>query len=1075
MELNIDTVGASRDLLSLAEKTKEKFSEAITQAVRLGTKRYAKVEIDLKSMAAGLLQARKDAEEKARKLEQKGLTEVERSRIQAEYHVAVARQKALERSWDREMRHWERRKKAEDEMAERLGDAYDKAGWRLVDRMSQGAKALGEGVEDAFETLGRKDFGGLLGKLAQLNQAAANKAKDAAAGRGDTKMGKTFEMLGGFFTKMGPILMAISAVAAGIAAVVKVLVDADSRAKEFNRTLLDSGVAGASLGRSFLEVEGRLRTTRDLFTNHPLYNYDWGINAKDLARITGELEGAGFAMAEYSQKVEGAATEGERLRKTTEAVLTYSKLLGVSTGEIASQFNTYMEDMGLTLGTIAERFSQIVSVARESGYGVKRFFSMITQATSGMTLYNVRIADAIDLLDRFAKAVGKERAGEVLKTITGQFKDMSPQDRIKRTKLVGEKRTRQILEQGRIVQAGEIMERLRGTAATQPELTQMMDRVFKRSGGYAGVMSSPEAFAKAIAGMTADEMAEFNTALDRYNADLSRFVVTFEDFVQMIEKGNLQGAMALVGMKDSLKLTFDAMRTLLEGKSIGEVDLTTDQGKKEMAMLAVLGYTPDQLREYRRLDRKFIENNMLLTKKAAEIAAAPADQQKAMLDAFNAEFAKDLGVALDLQDGKVVRRRATFNERGEMMLGEEVVKDTKDALIDLQKTPEPAVDEDLQLAQQIAHNTRDVTSILENVIDATLNKIYNAVVDIRNMLSFSRNKLKPEEEEARQKALERTETMISEAEEQSRSAQAELRDLRAALKKAKPEERAGIEAKIRDAERRDAEAKGRLRAAQDMRARIWKTTDPSTLKSSERSRLRTPEGWLGLSAAEQVPKLDEGSPLARAAKMAGEIAARKARERLGPRPTVEETDPETGLTRNRPMYRAEQEQIVEEARRKAEADYMLNGQKSLIDPTAQANADKIAPAIWDEYYQRRESGIAAILAGTGMDQASAMEYARAISGPIPGVDAWEALSESQRDLIRQFVGPGGLPGLRDGFISHGGTVARIDSADDILAFQRGGPVASALGGTTINNISLIGAGPRDLLQGLINAMEVGVV
>ena len=61
------------------------------------------------------------------------------------------------------------------------------------------------------------------------------------------------------------------------------------------------------------------------------------------------------------------------------------------------------------------------------------------------------------------------------------------------------------------------------------------------------------------------------------------------------------------------------------------------------------------------------------------------------------------------------------------------------------------------------------------------------------------------------------------------------------------------------------------------------------------------------------------------------------------------------------------------------------------------------------------------------------------------------------------------------FIVSDGRMQRIDNADDLIGFKAGGPIANASGGNQTNNISLIGAGPRDLLNGLYNAMKAGVV
>jgi len=1062
----LDFKEAQEDIEDFQNKLKKGFSDAVAASMALGPKRNTKIHDDIKELGQALQKAYAEFQSSETKAQETFISDTERAQRQADVRIAKGRYGDLKKRWDDEMRIVDRRKKAEEEAAERLNG-----------QLSQATQTFGEGMHGVFQDIMSKDVGnlaGLFSKLAKASQTASHKAQEAAQGR-EGKSGDLMKGLGSFLAKIGPTLAAIAAVAAGFAAVIKILIDADAQAKDFNRTLMESGVAGGGLSSTLGGMEETLRKTRDLFMNHPLYNFKWGVTPKDLAKIQGEFEEVGMAFGEYTQKVEKAKTDQDALGKAIESTLTYSKLFNMSTSEIAKQYNTYMEDLGMTVGIISERFSELLSVARESGFGVKRFFSMISQATSGMTLYNVRIAEAVSLLDAFAKAVGKEKAGELLKTVNEQFRDMDPSERIKRVKLMGEKYAKKTLQTDTQKMAASVLESIKGVMATPKGagLKPILEEMFRgdKFGGYAKVMSSPENFNKAVGQMDEGELAKFNMAIGAYNEDLVHVARSFELYSKAVAGGNLQGALPYAGFQANTKMALGALQTLFKGRSIGQIDLARDKGESEKAAEMVLNIGPGRFRELFNLDRQYIDAHLTLMDEATKISKAAPEDQARMIKEFNNTFAKSMGVALDLQDGKVIRRKAEFDNEGKPI--GEIVEDTKDALVDLIKVKPAELSKDTQMAIQIAENTRDFTQILETGVQAVLNHIYNVVTDIRDILFIGRRKLEGAEKTAQQQAADEIATVISDSQKEVMKAQHEQRDLAKQLKKAEtPEEQAAIETKIRDAKRREDEARGRERVGREQRRRVVGVAELQDVDEKVRPKLKTKEEWLEFSAREQVAKLEEEDPLREGAEIAGEIAARNERERLRAHP--EEVYSETILEGPSSSPKTIIENKVEEARQKAMADYINQGQKKLIAPTATANA----VANWDEYDRRKQAKIAAILKGSDQTMTSdmAIDYGQALGRPIPDVKVWESLTDAQRQLIRDSFDPGDLPGLKDGFISHGGVTARIDTNDDVLAFQRGGPIARAMGtGTTVNNITLVGAGPRDLLNGLINAMDAGVI
>jgi hypothetical protein len=79
-----------------------------------------------------------------------------------------------------------------------------------------------------------------------------------------------------------------------------------------------------------------------------------------------------------------------------------------------------MKDVNLSLDRTFDVFGAISEASKASGMATKTFFTAISQATSGMALYNVRIDQAIGLVSAFAKSVGETDAGKVLGELTGK-------------------------------------------------------------------------------------------------------------------------------------------------------------------------------------------------------------------------------------------------------------------------------------------------------------------------------------------------------------------------------------------------------------------------------------------------------------------------------------------------------------------------------------------------------------------------------------------------------------------------------------------------------------------------------
>ena len=267
----------------------------------------------------------------------------------------------------------------------------------------------------------------------------------AQAKETDTATGKIVGKVGGLITQLGGVLAAVGAIAMAFAGVVKVLIDADTRTKELNRTLIDSGAMAGDITNNVSRLEGAFDKITKM-AQQSEFNKIWDTVAEDQMKILGAFSQAGFTLKEMKTGVKGAKTEMQAYQQATTAALTYSKLLGESADKVAGDMADRMEDFGLTLHGVREGFSEIYEAAQLSGFGTKRFFNMVLQATSGLSMYNVRLDQAAGLMMNLSDVMGTKMAEQYMQGTVKGFSEKSQQDRIKDVMLIGPEKVLDVLK-----------------------------------------------------------------------------------------------------------------------------------------------------------------------------------------------------------------------------------------------------------------------------------------------------------------------------------------------------------------------------------------------------------------------------------------------------------------------------------------------------------------------------------------------------------------------------------------------------------------------------------------------------
>jgi hypothetical protein len=457
LDLKVNATQVQKDWKKTQDQIYKSFSEMIGEAVSLGFKHT-----NLSDMAKRLTKIQDDINEsrqRALKLEHQIQEKLARKES-AENEKRILAEEKLK------LKHLEARSKQEFKAGERLiarrKKAYEEAE-RLASRtMGEKAEEFGDSLSKGFDDLKSFNIGNIFKGIGARTEAkgAQMMMKSEQGGA----MAGMMSQIGGFLAKLGPALVAIGGIAAGLAAIVKIILDADSKAKELNRALLDGGVAATDLADGFNDVTEKVDLLRRSFTEALGFNRKWGITAKDSLEVLKSYDEAGVPVRNLVGNIEDAEAATQRLQGATEGALAYSKLLGISNTEAAAHMAGYMEELGLTLQGVEERFSEITAAAKESGFATKRFFNMVLQATTGMSMYNVRLDEAAGLLIHLGKILGQKMGGDFLQQLTKGFKDEGTLDRVRKTMTTGVEKSLNILRKDSVNATQEFLDKLRGAS-----------------------------------------------------------------------------------------------------------------------------------------------------------------------------------------------------------------------------------------------------------------------------------------------------------------------------------------------------------------------------------------------------------------------------------------------------------------------------------------------------------------------------------------------------------------------------------------------------------------------------------
>lgn len=425
-------------------------------------------------------------------MEEKGIDAAEKSRREAIHRLTQQATKDAGKEYKIQLANHEkifaRRKKAFKEIS-RTEDYHKKSQEKIKDRFTG---TVGDLAGGNFESLTDK-----------LSRAFSKVGKDMLKKAGPGEAGGALGGLGSMLAKLGPAIATFGALAMGFIAVAKVLIDADARVKDFNKSLFEAGLSVEDFVGANGQLEGSVQSLYDAYASTgPLaaFRREMNLSEKDLVDMQGAFSKSGLSVKDLNGGISNLTESAEALEKNYRTVAQFSRLFGVSLGEMATSVAEWHFSLGENLQSIREGFQNVFAAAMESGFGLKRFYGMVEQITSGMSMYNVRLSETAGLLSKVGKIIGPEGGKNFVQALQTDLREMSVLDREKLRMTAGAGVSSQILDKEAMRSASSFISRMQANPEEAAKLAAAM-----QAAGFGGAEGTAEGFMTALQKMSGSQ------------------------------------------------------------------------------------------------------------------------------------------------------------------------------------------------------------------------------------------------------------------------------------------------------------------------------------------------------------------------------------------------------------------------------------------------------------------------------------------------------------------------------------------------------------------------------------------
>lgn len=336
------------------------------------------------------------------------------------------------------------KKKNYDKISKELNAAAEQAGqgfFKNASKVGGTLKGLGgnikgmnfQGIGGGVSDLIKQGAKLKQGRMRNQQKALLKQGKGAAA----AKMGKSAMLL-------GKSAMLLGGVAVGLGAVIALLAKAFDHMQKMNKEILEqasvmevASMAGGDLTKGLGELRDVATQMRQVFR---------GIKSKDIIGLVGALGNANLTLKELTSSATTSKERTEKLADTIFMLNDVSKMVGVKMGDLATSMAKFSQEQGGNLKDTTSQFAALAQMAQHSGFQQKYFYQTVLEATSGMALYNARVAETGNLLTQLGKVLGEDLAKSTVLELSKGFKSESTADSFKRVLKTGQKNTKEIFQ-----------------------------------------------------------------------------------------------------------------------------------------------------------------------------------------------------------------------------------------------------------------------------------------------------------------------------------------------------------------------------------------------------------------------------------------------------------------------------------------------------------------------------------------------------------------------------------------------------------------------------------------------------
>lgn len=605
---------------------------------------------------------------------------------------------------------------------------------------SEHVESLGRNAASMFNDLKSQNIGMFAdifkGGGKALAMRGARLQEKFAGGTGIRAKGAN--MMGDMMSSMGPLLAGLGGVVAGFTAVAGIVMAVDSHTKGLNKTLIQSGVTAADLAGNYMDFEDSLNRVTALTGGAggkaEEFRQTWNLTAEAQMQLVGAFNQGNMAFKKFSNNADGTSSSIGSIQENMETALTYANLFSVAAPEMVATQSKMMTEWGMSLDEVKEQFGSIFEAARQSTYGVKNFYSMVLNVTSGLASYNVRMSETAALLLKLSKVMDPGRASAFLQAISGKYEKMGIKDRFTDVKKRGAGLTKEIL-------VGK--EGIGGVGRVE-DLKKKYGHALQSSSDRVGVKidwsKGSEEIMKQLSKLTTKQEGMLVQGLQRDLGGGDKGTAAAEELMAAAQiSGAMSGsakdlamAMDAVSAGQELALELTGMQKLVGGKSMAEA-----MDKFETRALMEETYGAEQAKRLREVSLRLEGNFDILQKESArmkeltelaKLEGPRGEEAKKELEELKSrqdQNAKSMG-GMVKDNGDIVS--TTIDENGDVQEGGTMNK-VLDYMMtngaELEKASLDKQSQQLDVSKQIVENTKDIADTLKIGIEALMRDMYS--------------------------------------------------------------------------------------------------------------------------------------------------------------------------------------------------------------------------------------------------------------------------------------------------------------------------------------------------------------